>query len=217
LPVCEGKTTRTTSDLIPLSIVQEQGSSDGNPVEDLTEIMLDCYELLSTISQNYTLTGNDRHDNSVNRLKILFQNWPASEADELRDSSFDERRKPTNERLPPPCPTIFEAPEPERETALGTELDEASEDRDTDTEKVPPSVSNRSSAPSVPPPRPPSAGASASAGASVTKPVGKSASTPCLPAARGSEEGKGDKSSKNNDYFLKLKEVRYRYIVVYKL
>ena len=58
---------------------------------------------------------------------------------------------------------------------------------------------------------------SASAGASVTKPVGKSASTPCLPAARGSEEGKGDKSSKNNDYFLKLKEVRYRYIVVYKL
>lgn len=133
--------------------------------------MIDCYELLATISKDYTPTGNASQDDSVKKLKTLFEHWPASVTDNLREGVALNRNKPTHTPPPPPNAAVFEAPPA---TIAGQNAKEV-RPRADDSQK----------------------------------PMPKSVSTPSLSAIKD--------NSKNNDYFLKLKEVCLFVLFVHSL
>lgn len=144
--------------------------SDGNPIEDLTEVLLESYELLAKMTNNYTPTGNSRHDNSVHRIIALMERWPAAEIVTVRENSALDRRKPSQAPPPPPPPNsiVFEDPDSSKQIVIEEKLaalDVSAANDNVDTPKPLPKVST--------------------------------------PTSRGT----ATRSSKNNDYFLKLKEV----------
>jgi len=125
--------------------------------------MLNCYEMLSTISKNYTPTGDSRQDNSVNRLKALLDHWPASEVNTLREGAALDHAKPTHAPPPPPTPEVLAEKEVTPPHNQGSAL---SNKNDDNQKSIPKSNSNSS-------------------------------------LSSNSKD-----NTKNNDYFLRLKEVR---------
>lgn len=140
----------------------------GNPVEDLTGIMIDCFELLATMSKSYTPTGNSSHDNSVNRITALMEQWNASEIEVLKTNAELDRRKPTHPPPPPPSNIVFEDPDANKQSAIDEKLAALDVKASSGNEKDMPKT---------------------------TKPV---------PAATATRTA--TRNSKNNDYFIKLKE-----------
>mmetsp|Transcript_17869 Transcript_17869/g.29880 ORF Transcript_17869/g.29880 Transcript_17869/m.29880 type:complete len:249 (+) Transcript_17869:193-939(+) len=94
----------------------------GNPVEDLTGIMIDCFELLATMSKSYTPTGNSSHDNSVNRITALMEQWQASEIEVLKTNAELDRRKPSHAPPPPPGNIVFEDPDANKQSIIDEKL-----------------------------------------------------------------------------------------------
>ena len=61
--------------------------------------MLDCYELLADITHSYTPTGCPQEKESVKKVRELFQLWPKSAVENIRDRVVHKDRTSTG---PPP-------------------------------------------------------------------------------------------------------------------
>lgn len=138
-------------------------------MEDLTGMMIDCFELLATMSKSYTPTGNSSHDNSVNRITALMEQWQASEIEVLRTNAELDRRKPSQAPPPPPPSSIvFEDPDANKQSMIDEKLAALDVNASSGKGKETPSA---------------------------TKPVAAATRTAAT------------RNSKNDDYFIKLKEV----------
>ena len=145
-------------------------------MEDLTEMLIECYEALSTITENYKSTGIKSYDSSVHRVKPLLENWSSNEIDILRQKISLQARRPSI--APPPIPSVFEKTDSEKKLDIANNSEITTNQTDL--------------------PDPPTRNSNENASESISK----SSSNSSLSSAKGV-----NKTNKNDEYFMKLKEV----------